>query len=388
MQRLPTWIEIDLDALTHNLGIIRRVVTEDVQIMLIVKADAYGHGAVQIAQTAEDQVDAFAVATIDEATELAKAGIKKKVLIINPMLTDEIATVVDSGFVATVTSYSFAEAMSDYARTRNTRAEVHVEVDTGMGRAGFRPEEVVGLIERIAALDGLRIVGMFTHFPVAESDQGFTVGQVDEFRDLVTRVKAAGIDIPVLHAANSSAIANVAQSHMGMVRPGLSAYGHLVSGVKAGFEIRPVMHWKCRVVQMRDLPAGATVSYGRTFTAKRPTRMAVLPVGYGHGYPLRMSNRGHVIVGGRHVPILGRVTMDMTMVDVTDVTPTPQPGDEVVLMGVQKKTEISVGDIAAWVDGIPYEVLTGISKRVPRTYYRDGKLEIYKSLLGVTATNL
>jgi len=388
MQRLPTWIEIDLNALTHNLGIIRRVVTKDVQIMLIVKADAYGHGAVQIAQAAADHVDAFAVATIDEATELAKSGIKKKLLIINPMLTDEIATVVDSGFVATVTSYSFAEAMSDYARTRNTRAEVHVEVDTGMGRAGFRPEEVVGLIERVAALDGLRIVGMFTHFPVAESDRGFTVGQVDEFRDLVTRVKAAGIDIPVLHAANSSAIASVAQSHLGMVRPGLSAYGHLVSGVKAGLEIRPVMQWKCRVVQMRDLPAGATVSYGRTFTAKRPTRMAVLPVGYGHGYPLRMSNRGHVIVGGKRVPILGRVTMDMTMVDVTDVTPTPQPGDEVILMGVQKKAVISVGDIAAWVDGIPYEILTGISKRVPRTYYRDGKLEIYKSLLGVTATNL
>jgi alanine racemase len=192
MQRLPTWIEIDLNALTHNLEAIRRVVTKSVQIMLIVKADAYGHGAVQIAQAAEDRVDAFAVATIDEATELAKAGIKKKLLIINPMLTDEIPTVVDGAFVATVTSYSSAKAMSDYAVTQKTCAEVHVEVDTGMGRAGFRPEEVVGLIERIASLDGLRIVGLFTHFPVAEADRGFTVTQVDEFRDLVTRVKAAG----------------------------------------------------------------------------------------------------------------------------------------------------------------------------------------------------
>jgi alanine racemase len=388
MQRLPTWIEIDLSALTHNLGVIRRVVTDAVQIMLIVKADAYGHGAVQIAQVAEDQVDAFAVATIDEATELAKAGIKKKLLIINPMLTDEIPTVVDSGFVATVTSYGFAEAMSAYAAARDTRVDVHVEVDTGMGRAGFRPEEVIGLLERIAGLDGLRIVGMFTHFPVAEADKGFTVRQVDEFRDLVARVSAAGIDVPVLHAANSSAIATVPESHMGMVRPGLSAYGHSLAGVDAGLGIRPVMHWKCRVVQMRDLPAGATVSYGRTFAAKRPTKMAVLPVGYGHGYPLRMSNRGRVIVGGRRVPILGCVTMDMTMVDVTDVTPTPQPGDEVVLMGAQNGAEITVSDIAAWVDGIPYEILTGISKRVPRTYYRDGKLEIYKSLLGVTAANL
>jgi alanine racemase len=388
MQRLPTWIEIDLNALIHNLVVIRGVVSNDVQIMLIVKADAYGHGAVQIAQAAENLVDAFAVATIDEATELAKAGIRKRLLVISPMLTDEIPTVVDSGFVATVTSYGFAKALSDYAETRSTRAEVHVEVDTGMGRAGFRPEEVVGLIERIARLSGLRVAGLFTHFPVAEADREFTTAQVREFHDIVDSVRAKGIDIPLIHAANSSAIATVRGSHLGGVRPGLSAYGHLPADVDTELDLRPVMHWKCHVVQTRDLPAGATVSYGRTFTAPRPIAMAVLPVGYGHGYPLRMSNRGSVIVGGKRVPIIGRVTMDMTMVDVSNVTPRPRSGDEVVLMGAQGDARITVGDIADWIDGIPYEILTGISKRVPRTYFRNGKLEIYKSLLGVTATNL
>ena len=386
MEKPPTWVEIDLDALIHNIELIRRVVTDDVRILLVAKADAYGHGAVEIARAAETHVDGFAVARVDEATELAIAGIKKKLLVISPVLTREISTVVEHGFVVTVTTEDFARALSDCAVQKGTRAKVHIEVDTGMGRAGVLPAGIHWLLERITKLSGLQIDGMFTHFPVSETDREFTSRQIEQFLAVVDRVKAAGIDVPVLHCANSAAIAAIRESHLGLVRPGLIAYGHSTGDAAAGLALRPVMRWKCRVTQMRDLPAGATISYGRTCTTKRRTAMAVLPVGYGDGYPLRLSNRGEVVVSGTRAPIMGRVTMDMTMVDVTDVTPRPQCGDEVVLMGVQNKTEITVGEIAGWVGTIPYEILTGIGKRVPRIYIRDGKWETYKSLLGVMPT--
>ena len=373
-------MEIDLDALSHNLEVIRGRAPEPVGIMLVVKADAYGHGAVQIAHATRGKVDAFAVATVDEARELAQSGIDKTVQIISPVLTDEIPAVVDGRFVSTVPTAEFADAIAGYAEKAGARAAVQIEVDTGMGRAGLLAEEVVVLTAKIAELPALRLTGMFSHFPVAESDRAFTEEQVERFRFVVEQVRDSGIVVPVLHCANSAGIVGISSSYFDMIRPGLLAYGQCF---RALLDVQPIMQWKCRVVQVRELPGGSTISYGRTFAAGRSTQIAVLPVGYGHGYPLRLSNQGEVLVAGQRCPVLGRVTMDMTMVDVSDVDPSVKPGDEVVLIGKQGSDEITVDDIANWVGTISYEILTGISKRVARTYFEDGKAVVHKSLLGV-----
>ncbi|MDH3217113.1 MAG: alanine racemase [Candidatus Krumholzibacteria bacterium] len=385
MQELPTWVEIDLDALIENVELVRREVTSDVQIMMTVKADAYGHGAVQVARAVEDRVDRFGVATIDEAIELSTAGIEKKILILSPILAKEIPMAVAGRFITTVSSYAFAREVSACAVAKSTEAEVHIEVDTGMGRTGVMPSDVDDLLGRVTKLAGIRCGGLFTHFPVSESDPGFTRKQVREFRKIVERIESTGMSIPVLHSANSAAIPSVPESHMTMVRPGLSIYGHYPTGASRRLPVRPVMSWKCRIVQIRHVPAGTPISYGKSFVTKRTTKVAVIPVGYGHGYPFRLSNRGAVIVEGHKVPIIGRVTMDMTMVDLTDVAGEPRPGDEVVLVGSHGPCEITVDQIADWAGTISYEILTGISKRVPRKYLRDGEVQVLKSLLGVTA---
>jgi alanine racemase len=388
MQKPPTWVDIDLDVLTDNIREIKRTLRRGVAVLLTVKADAYGHGAVQIAQAADDLVDWFGVATLDEAFELRRAAVRKKILILSPVIDREIPGVVDNGFAATVSSLDFARSLAAYAASTGRTSEVHVEVDTGMGRTGFFPRDVEAVVTEIARLDGIRLGGLFTHYPVSDVDPGFTIDQTRRFLAVVERVKAAGIEVPVVHSANSAAISAIPETHMQMVRPGLIAYGHCVPGAAASLQVRPVMSWRSRLVQVRRMPSGTPVSYGRTYTTRRDTFVGVVPVGYGHGYPFRLSNAGRMIVGGRFVPVIGRVTMDMTMVDLTDVEPTPVVGDEVVMVGRSGGVEISVGDVASWAGTISYEIMCGISKRVPRIYLRGGRVETYKCLLGVLPNNV
>jgi alanine racemase len=383
MKKLPTWLEIDLDALTGNLEEIRRFVSQDVRILLTVKADAYGLGAVQVAKSADGLVDMLGVATVDEAMELERAGVRTKILILSPILIKEIPFVVASGFGTTVNSLDVARRISEQAAGENGVIEVHVEVDTGMGRTGLYPDEALELIKKLEGMPSLHLGGVFTHFPVSDTDPEFTRGQVQKFNALVERLREAGIGVPLIHSANSAAIPAIEESHMGMVRPGLLVYGHLRKELSSPIPVRPVVSWKSRLVQIRRIPKGATISYGRTYTTRRETLMGIVPVGYGHGYASRLSNRGRIIAGGEQVPILGRVTMDMTMIDLTDVSADVSIGDEVVLLGRQGDASISVDDLARWGGTIPYEVLCGISKRVPRTYFRAGKLESFKNLLGV-----
>jgi alanine racemase len=388
MQRLPTWVDIDLDALVDNLRAIRRSLARQVSVLLTVKADAYGHGAVQVAQAADEWVDWYGVATLDEARELRKAEVRKKILILSPILEKEIPGVAENEFATTVSSLEFASALSAYAAGRSTRVEVHVEIDTGMGRTGFFPEDADELVSRIVRLDGLRLGGVYTHYPVSDGDPEFTREQARRFLSVVDRLRSAGVEIPLVHSANSAALAAVPETHMQMVRPGLVAYGHLPAGIETALRVRPVMSWKSRIVEIRRVPEGTPVSYGRTFVTSRDTLMGIVPVGYGHGYPFRLSNRGRMIVGGALVPVMGRVTMDMTMVDLTDVPARPAVGDEVVLMGRSSAAEITVADIAEWAGTISYEIMCGISKRVPRMYLRGGRIETFKSLLGVLSSQV
>ncbi len=379
MEQLPTWVEIDLDALRKNLRLVRGELSDGVQIQLTVKADAYGHGAARVARTAETLVDRFGVAMLDEALELKAAGIRKPILILSPVLTSEIAGVIDNGFEITVSSPAFAEEVSRHAAGSGKQANVHVEVDTGMGRTGFFAEDAGAVIENVSKLPGIRLSGVFTHFPVADSDATFTNAQVKSFRQFAAGLQGRLSRAPLFHSANSCAIVTHPESHLDMVRPGLMVYGHLTGGLETRLAIEPVMRWRTRIVQVRELPPGTPVSYGGTCRTSRDTRMAVLPVGYGHGYPFRLSNRGEVIVGGRRVPIMGRVTMDMTMVDISDVEPAPRVGDDVVLFGRQGKNIIAVDEVATWAETISYEILCGVGKRVPRIYLEDGKPETDRS---------
>jgi alanine racemase len=388
MRNVPTWVEINLDNLISNVSAIKKIVRRGVRILLTIKADAYGHGAVQVARAVEDSVHTFGVATLDEAKELKQDGIKTQILILNPILEAEIPEIISSGFAVSTPSFHFATLLSDGAQTRNKKINIHIEVDTGMGRAGINEEEAGEEIVRISKLPGINIGGVYTHFPVSDSDLDYSSGQIGRFLQLIMSLKERGIDIPVVHCANSCALAALPDSHMDLVRPGLLIYGHLSNGTQSKPQVKPVMTWKSRLVQVRRIPKGKTISYGRTFTTERDTVMGVVPVGYGHGYPFQLSNSGWMLVRGKRVPVIGRVTMDMTMVDLTELEPPPAVGDEVVLIGHQGKENISLLEVAGWANTIPYVVLCGISKRVPRAYVRAGKIEVFKTLLGVIPANI
>jgi alanine racemase len=386
MKRLPTWLEIDLDRLDRNLEYIQKCIGKDVGILLTVKADAYGHGAVQVAAAASARVRMFGVATVDEAVELKEAGIGNDILILSPILETEIPAVIRRGFAITISSADFAEAISRLAS--EAPVDVHVEVDTGMGRTGVDEADAFDEIRRVARTSGVRLCGVYTHFPVSDTDAAYTRAQVERFLGLVARLRAAGVPIPMVHSANSAAIDGVAESHMNMVRPGLLAYGLHPAGRTPDIPVTPIMSWKSRLVRVRHVAAGKTISYARTFTTARDSLIGVVPVGYGHGYPLGLSGRGQVLVGGRRVPIVGRVTMDMTMVDLTDLPAAPREGDDVVLVGTQGEESISFHDLASWTETICYEIMCMISKRVPRTYFRRGKVETFKTLLGVVPNHV
>jgi alanine racemase len=388
MKRLPTWVEVDLDQLAHNVEEIQRWVGDGVKILLTVKADAYGHGAVQVAQAVSSRVDMFGVATLDEATELRDAGVTNEILILSPVLEGELESVIESGFAVTVSYSGFAETASRLALEAGAVLDVHVEIDTGMGRTGVAAEHAHREIARVAALPGLRLCGVYTHFPVSDSDPVFTRRQIEEFDAIVAGLREDGISIPMVHCANSAGVSALKESHMDLVRPGLLAYGLHPSHAELGLDVRPTMSWKSRLVRVRRVPQGKTISYGRDFTTRRDSVIGVVPVGYGHGYPFALSNRGRMIVAGRRVPIVGRVTMDMTMVDLTDLPEVPSPGDEVILVGATDGVSITFHDLAAWTGSICYEIMCGISKRVPRTYFRRGRVETFKTLLGVLPNHM
>jgi len=375
--RFTTWVEVDLDALTHNIAEVRSRIGEALGIMLVVKADAYGHGSVEVARVAvAGGVDMLGVATLHEGIELRQAGIDAPVLILSPPMENETAGAVEYDLSCTVPSLGIARALSRAASAEGKIAAVHVEVDTGMGRCGVLLADAVPFVAAVAKLPALHLEGVFTHFPSSDEDTEFTDGQVLRFRELLERLDRKGIDVPLRHAANSGAVLGVPssiQSPLNMVRPGIVVYGMRPSREgRDDMDLRPVMSFKSRIAQLRDLPVEHPVSYGRTYTTPRPMRVGVIPVGYGHGYSWRLSNAGEVLLRGRRAPIVGRVTMDVTMVDV-DAIPDAEVGDEVILFGAQGDEAITVDEVADRVGTINYEVICGIGKRVARVYVKSGE---------------
>ena len=372
---VSTWVEVDLDRFAANLRAIQSAVGPRCELLLVAKADAYGHGAREMAAAAEREgVSQLGVATLHEGLQLRLAGCALPIVALSPLLAAEIDDAVVHGIDPTVADDEFASALSEAAQRTRRPVRFHVEIDTGMGRTGVREEQAAEFVARVAALPGLRLASVFTHFPDADAeDLAFAHAQIERFRDLAGRLAALGQRPPRVHASNSAGTVNLPEAHFDLVRVGLVAYGLQPPRDVAHLALAPVMSLRSRLVQVRDLPAGSSISYGRSFVTERASRIGVVPVGYGHGYSWLLSNRGEMLVSGRRVPIVGRVTMDLTMVDLTGV-PGAQVGDEVVLFGEQDGATLSAEEVAAWSETLVYEVMCTIGKRVARLYRSGGRV--------------
>jgi alanine racemase len=384
MEHGRIWAEIDLNAFDHNLAEIRRL-ANGCRVLLAIKADAYGHGLREIAEEAAPHVDAFGVASVEEGISIRRLGIATPVLVLSPIPYTDIPALVEHALTPSVTEPEFARALSAEAVRREATVGLHVEVDTGMGRTGIDAGPATRFIKEIADLPGLRLEGIFTHFPAADSDIDFTRHQLGVYERLGRGLDRLGIAGYIRHTANSAGILNIPGSRLDMVRPGLIAYGILPESYEAGqrtaeIAVRPVMSLCSRIVNLRQVPAGRSVSYERSWFARRDSRVAVITAGYGDGYPWSLRNRGRAILRGRRVPIIGNVCMDLTMLDVTDV-PDVAIGDPVTLLGSAAGDTITANELADWAGTIPYEIICRVSPRVPRLYLRDGRMVRHRTLL-------
>lgn len=377
-----TWAEIDLEAIAENTRAIRRWIGERVEIIAVVKADAYGHGAIPVARVVlAAGASRLAVHRLPEGIALRRAGIGAPILLMAPMQPEEAPEIVRWQLTPTLSTVEAAWALSGAAQAAGRPVPVHIEVDTGMGRAGIRPEETLELVRALHGMPGLVLEGLYTHFATAdESDLSFARHQLRRFEEVLATLESAGVRIPIRHAANSAATMRMRAAHFEAVRPGLALYGMRPSSEwDPPFPLRPAMALKSRVIRIWTLTPGESVGYGRTFIADRERRMALVPIGYGDGYPRALSNRGAVLIRGRRAPVRGRVSMDQIVVEVTEI-PGVTLGDEVVILGRQEEEEIRAEELAAWAGTINYEITTRISPRVPRLY-RSGET-LYEALEG------
>ncbi len=368
----PTVATVDLSALAHNLAQVRRYLPNACDVLAVVKADAYGHGAAVVTRTlVELGVTRFGVATLQEGIVLREAGIRAPILIMGVVFPNQFPDVIAYGLTPVVYDLGMVDGLAKLARSRPESYSVHVKVDTGMGRLGLSPEAVLPLLQSPLFKGPLRAEGLMTHLADADSeDPAYSTAQISRFRSVVSQIEGAGLSIPLVHAANSAAILCYPSAHFAAVRPGIMLYGyHQATLCKVPPELRPVLTLTTKVVQVRTLTPGESVSYNRTYIASRSSRIAVLPIGYADGYSRSLSNRGTVLIGGRHARIVGRVCMDMTMVDITDI-PGVRPGDEAVLIGRQGALQITAADLAAWSGTIPYEVLCAIGTLATRIHRR------------------
>jgi alanine racemase len=357
------WAEIDLTALRHNAATVRAQVGPAVRVMAVVKANAYGHGVGPVARALADRVEMFGVANVTEAEELRRHVAATPVFILGPALPDERVRIVAARFIPTISTVEEARA---YAALAGAGAlPVHLKLDTGMGRIGIWENEAVAVTREIQAIAGVTITGLASHLPVADEDDVFTREQLAHFHRTVEVLRELGLQQPLVHVGNSAGIIGYPAQAGDMVRAGLMLYG---SAPLAEFQprLQAVMTWKTRITLVRDVPAGHGISYGRTFISPAPMRVATLAVGYADGYQRHLSNRGaDVLIHGRRCAVLGRVTMDQIMVDVTTL-PGIEVGEEVVLLGRQGEEEIFAAELAQKSGTIPWEIFTGVGRRVER----------------------
>lgn len=359
---------MDLGALRRNFAEVRRLVGGGVRIWPAVKANAYGHGAVEVVR-ALAEADGFCVATVAEAEEIATLADGRPVLHLGAFHPEDAAGIIAGGFETAVVDVASASLLNGEAGRLGRRVRVHLKVDTGMGRVGMPVADVLAAARSIAAMPGLEIAGLMTHFPTSDdADLTFARAQAAVLPGLRDQLSEALGRPLLLHAANSGAVLGLPEARFGAVRPGIMLYGAFPSPDAARTaHLEPVMTLSARIVFIKTVPPGTTVSYGRTWTARRQSRIATVSIGYGDGLPRALSNRGAALVRGVAAPIAGRICMDMTMLDVTDI-PDAACGDEAVFWGRQGDAVLSVSDAAAAIDTIPYELTCRVTGRVPRVY--------------------
>ena len=369
----PTWAEIDLDAIKYNCRRIQDIVGKDTEIMAVVKANAYGHGIVEVSRVLNKiKIKYLGVATLDEALVLRKARVRLPILILGSILPEEAEIAVKNNVTITLCNKELLKALGDLAK-KKIESKVHIKVDTGMGRIGVWHEDAIEFVKDVKKNKNIKIEGIYTHFSIAARDKFFTQYQIDSFEKILSDLKSLKIEIPLRHAANSIACVDWKKSRLNMIRPGIIIYGiYPKRNFPRLLKLKPAFSLKTKIAFMKNTPPGRSISYGRTYITQVQTKIATLPIGYADGYGRILSNKAEVLVGGHRAPVVGKVTMDQTMVDVGHLK-NAKVGDEVVLIGKQKKEEIRIERLARLAGTIPYEIVTGVTNRVPRVYKYPAK---------------
>lgn len=369
---------VSLDAIAHNFAEMKKNIAEGTQIVAVIKADGYGHGAEAIARLIEDYdyIWGFAVATPEEALQLRTFGVKKPILILGIVFEEYYTEMIAKEIRLTVCTYEMAQELSEEAKRQGRNVHIHIGLDTGMSRIGFADrQESVAQIKKIKELPNVEIEGMFTHFARAdETDRSPAMDQLKRYLNFAKLLEDAGVQIPMKHCSNSAGIIRIPEANLNAVRAGITIYGMYPSNEveRDNLKLIPAMELKSHIAYVKTLEPGAAISYGGTFTVKKEMRVATIPVGYADGYPRSLSNKGWVLIHGKKAPILGRVCMDQFMVDVTKI-PEADMGDEVTLIGKDGKEFISMETLGDLSGRFSYEFACDISKRVPRVYIRDGR---------------
>jgi alanine racemase len=380
MQKIlrPVYAEIDLDAIAYNIKNIKKLV-KDKEVIAVVKADCYGHGALDVVPTLlENGASRLAVAVLTEGIELRNDNIKAPIMILGytpSYLNEEL---IKYDLEQTVYDLDYAKELSKTALSLNKKAKIHIAIDTGMGRIGFLPtEKAIDAICKICSLEGLEVIGIFTHFSTSdEKDKEYTNEQFEKFTDLLKKLSNLNIEIPIKHVSNSGAIMDMPETYLDAVRAGIILYGYYPSPEvkKENLSLKPALTLKATITRVQEMDAGMSISYGRTFKTERKSLIATIPIGYADGYSRLLAKNAKVIINGQFAPIVGRICMDQCMIDITDINGDIKVGDEVIILGEQNGLRFNADNFAEIMGTINYEILCMLKYRIPRVYVKNGKI--------------
>ena len=359
----PTWVEIKLESIKSNFNLVRDIVGNEVSILAIVKADAYGHGAINVSSAlGEVGVNMLGVATVEEGVELRETGIKIPIVLLGAVQDNEISEVIQNNICPTIYHESVYNSFARTTESLDKKIKCHLKLDTGMSRLGLSASELGDFVEKYKFSENVAIDGVFTHLACADdTDSQFTLNQIDLFNEGLSKLNNIGVSPNYIHIANSAAIQKYPQSHGNLVRPGIMLYG---AGAIGDTELRPAMKLVSQIVQIKEHDPGVSISYGGTFVTEKRSKIATIPIGYADGYMRKLSNKAYVSINGKEAPVVGTVCMDFIMVDITEII-NVNVNDRVILFG---DDIISIDDVAGWADTIPYEIMTMLGKRVPRVF--------------------
>lgn len=373
---LSGWVEIDLSAIRHNFKAIKALVGPEVKIMPVVKADAYGHGMIPVSETLiAEGADFLAVSYVEEGIELRKAGISVPIIILLGIFPKDAKTVSSYKLTPVVYSMELARALSDIARENKKDIPIYAKIDTDMGRLGIFYKEAISFLKTLKKLPGLDLKGLTSHLAVAETNPIFTEKQISRFKKIIEEAKNLGINLKYNHIANSAAALQYKESHFQVIRPGLSIYGiYPTDALHEKIALKQAMRFKTKIIYLKKLPPKIGIGYGHTFVTDKETKVAILPIGYDHGFPRSLSNKGEVLIKGMRARVLGTVCMHLTMVDITQI-PDIDVGEEVVILGGQGKEVITAEEIAKKAGTISYDIVCALGSRNPKKYLNNTKCQ-------------